>query len=613
MSTKMTDLGSNVSNMTEILFTSTGTLTSTSSTAWGQIPVTITVSANGNSEDQEPVDQGSWESVLAVEGSPSSDRRYLIPTEIGERDLPLPLRVVTSDEGGHDNAQQVGRIESIQHIPIADFARVDDFNLADLPDSAIVVWGEGVFDGPPETVELAKTMIRNGAGVSLDLPHDRLALIDPDTFDEVPEDDIQMADVLSGKYLTGLAGKIAAATIVDIPAFSEATVRLRDGEAVVASAFGIHLREALVASVGVAPLAPPKEWFEMPEPDGPTPLTVTDDGRVFGHLATWNQCHASFPGSCELAPKSKSGYKFFHLGSLVTAEGESVPVGRITVGKPNSNLGGHNWDLLAGPKGAIEHYDRTGAVGAFVRAQDGRYGIWICGATRSDAPAEAIRDMRANPPSGDWRWENGGLELVAALSVPVPGFPVPYMMSSGGDHPHALIAIGYEEEEPKPLPTRAERRKMAVLTAQAREQLASAPVADSTQADQTIQDIPCPTCGVLISEDDATCPDCGADLLGEYAAKKKEKMMGGYGVEMTAEDVETLAVVEFDYNAEQRRAMAKNGEALPDGSFPIANCSDAEKAIHAQGRAQDQGKAVAHIKTRVKALGCSGTIFDNYK
>lgn len=66
------------------------------------------------------------------------------------------------------------------------------------------------------------------------------------------------------------------------------------------------------------------------------------------------------------------------------------------------------------------------------------------------------------------------------------------------------------------------------------------------------------------------------------------------------------------YNAEQRRKMAKSGEALPDGSFPIANCSDAEAAIHAQGRASDQGKAVAHIKKRVRALSCSGTIFENY-
>lgn len=68
-----------------------------------------------------------------------------------------------------------------------------------------------------------------------------------------------------------------------------------------------------------------------------------------------------------------------------------------------------------------------------------------------------------------------------------------------------------------------------------------------------------------------------------------------------------------DYTAEQRRRMASEGRALPDGSFPIGTCEDAENAIHAQGRAKDKGEVVAHIRKRVRALGCSGDIFDPYK
>jgi len=409
--------------------------------------------------------------------------------------------------------------------------------------------------------------------------------------------------------------------IVDIPAFEEATVKLRDGEAVVASAYGIHLRGALLASAGRAPLAPPRAWFEVPEADGPTPLTITDDGQVYGHLATWDQCHGGYQGTCELAPRSKSGYKYFHLGSIVTAEGESLPVGRITVDK-GGPIGGHLWDMYAGAQKAIEHYDRTGAVAAFVRATDGRYGIWVSGATKSDASAEAIRDMRACPPSGDWRYENGGMELIAALSVPVPGFPVPYMVASSGDQPVALIAQGYVEEEKKVV-TRSEMRKMISLVSKAREAL---------QMDQMLQDIPeemiCPTCDASMSPDASTCPMCGMDMTDMMAMKKKSRAACADESWMTADAVAELAAgalseeqikdaveatIELAYNAEQRRRMAKSGEALPDGSFPIANCSDAEAAIHAQGRANDQGKAVAHIKKRVSSLGCSGTIFDNYK
>ena len=71
--------------------------------------------------------------------------------------------------------------------------------------------------------------------------------------------------------------------------------------------------------------------------------------------------------------------------------------------------------------------------------------------------------------------------------------------------------------------------------------------------------------------------------------------------------------VEFkDYSPEQRDKMAKNGEALPDGSFPIADCADLENAIQAFGRASDQAKAKAHIKKRAKALDCDTELPDDW-
>ena len=50
--------------------------------------------------------------------------------------------------------------------------------------------------------------------------------------------------------------------------------------------------ETLTASV--APLKPPREWFERPEAREPTPLTFTADGQIYGHLATWDTCHRGF-------------------------------------------------------------------------------------------------------------------------------------------------------------------------------------------------------------------------------------------------------------------------------------------------------------------------------
>lgn len=63
-----------------------------------------------------------------------------------------------------------------------------------------------------------------------------------------------------------------------------------------------------------------------------------------------------------------------------------------------------------------------------------------------------------------------------------------------------------------------------------------------------------------------------------------------------------------DYDAEARRRMAKNGEALPDGSFPIANVADLRNAIQAIGRASDPAAAKAHIKKRARALDAAELI-----
>ena len=57
------------------------------------------------------------------------------------------------------------------------------------------------------------------------------------------------------------------------------------------------------------------------------------------------------------------------------------------------------------------------------------------------------------------------------------------------------------------------------------------------------------------------------------------------------------------YSREQREAMAESGEALPDGSFPIADEADLENAIAALPRAKDQAEAAAHIVKRAGELG----------
>ena len=62
------------------------------------------------------------------------------------------------------------------------------------------------------------------------------------------------------------------------------------------------------------------------------------------------------------------------------------------------------------------------------------------------------------------------------------------------------------------------------------------------------------------------------------------------------------------FTEEERKAAAKKGNALPDGSFPINNTSDLKNAIQAIGRAKNPGAAKSHIKKRAKALGAEGML-----
>lgn len=88
-------------------------------------------------------------------------------------------------------------------------------------------------------------------------------------------------------------------------------------------------------------------------------------------------------------------------------------------------------------------------------------------------------------------------------------------------------------------------------------------------------------------------PDCPFNSDGTRPERKERR-----------NDDEGDGVDFKDYSPEQRKKMAKDGSAMPDGSFPIADCSDLKNAIQAIGRASDPDAAKRHIKKRKKALGC---------
>lgn len=67
------------------------------------------------------------------------------------------------------------------------------------------------------------------------------------------------------------------------------------------------------------------------------------------------------------------------------------------------------------------------------------------------------------------------------------------------------------------------------------------------------------------------------------------------------------------YKQADRDRMAKSGEAMPDGSYPIADAEDLDNAIHAVGRGSGDHDAIRrHIIKRAKALGLSSKIPGNW-
>lgn len=192
----------------------------------------------------------------------------------------------------------------------------------------------------------------------------------------------------------------------------------------------------LVASGGTD--APPREWFDDPGLTGPSPIVVTEEGRVFGHLAAWDTCHIGFKDACTTPPQSISDYAYFQTGAVLTTDGE-VAVGQITIDTGHAGL-----SLSARP--AAAHYDDTGTAVADVCAGEDEHGIYIAGAVRSTATPEQVARLRASALSGDWRTIGGNLELVAALAVNVPGFPIPRTsLAASGGQQTALVAAGIVE------------------------------------------------------------------------------------------------------------------------------------------------------------------------
>jgi len=195
------------------------------------------------------------------------------------------------------------------------------------------------------------------------------------------------------------------------------------------------VEETVTAALDI-PVAPHREVFANPNLKKRTKLKV-DGHRVYGHLASWKQCHLGIGNKCVMAPKSTTGYQLAKTGQVLCADGSLIDAGKITLGTGHAD---ERWGVIP----AREHYDNTGTCVARVVYGEDRFGVWFAGTLVPGVTEERAAELRLSPLSGDWRKHNGNLELVAALAVNDPGFPI---LTEDEEGAFSLVAAGMVIED----------------------------------------------------------------------------------------------------------------------------------------------------------------------
>lgn len=494
--------------------------------------------------------------MLIPEEVESGDGRKFQAGSISMRELPVPLLWQIKTGEGHNGSVVVGRIDYIERI---------EGGMGN---------AYGVFDSGPYGRE-AERLVRNGflRGVSVDLDQFE-AKEEKQPKPEMAEDGAQE---FGKDKLTVNKARIMAATIVAKPAFQECTISIEgDQEDTVIPEDGVYEEsleefadlEPVTASgflKSEIPLMPPADWFKDPQLGKATPLTIDENGRIYGHIAAWNVNHIGLPRATK-PPRSRSKYAYFHTGVVRCEDGTDAPVGQLTL------AGGHA-PLNADAASAARHYDDTASAVADIHVGEDEYGIWCAGSIRPNLDEMQIRALRASAPSGDWRPINGSLELVAICQVNVPGFPTARAMIASGKV-LALVAAGASY--------------MAAM------RCSGAACALSTKAEMLGElAASAPNLKARVREAKKALREANLQAITASAAQLREKTL-------IAAAVAELAKI----STEERMKLAEEGKALPDGAYPIRNVDDLKNAIQAYGRSKpsERKEVRKHIIKRARQL-----------
>lgn len=333
-------------------------------------------------EDDEAALPETATIIIATEGEQTGDYRIVEPGALTWREPPLSLTI------NHNPDRIAGRIDSIRR------------------DGDSIV-GEVTFDLGGEEGREAARMVEGGflRGVSMEIGDETVE------FECLAEDD---EGFCTQQLMRVLAGRIGAVTLTPFQAIESARVVTTASILLASAANGAD----------VNPIEADSSWFANPGLDGPTPLVVTDDGRVYGHGAYWGVCHTGIADRCVLAPRSRTGYADFNRKPRRTTDGEVIALGTLTFGGLHAPT---NRRMSAAE--VVRYYEDTSTVFADVACGEDEFGVWVAGRLRSYITDEQVEQIRGAELSGDWR--NG--ELVMLHAVVAPGFPASKVLVASGE------------------------------------------------------------------------------------------------------------------------------------------------------------------------------------
>ena len=208
------------------------------------------------------------------------------------------------------------------------------------------------------------------------------------------------------------SGRFRGAALVDTAAFNVAKVSISASLSIAAaggeSAF-------LNPKFGTNGDDDPRLVWQKPQrpeeaPGWGCPLTIMEDGVIYGHVALRTRCHGAF-AACVLAPDSGGDFSYFLTGEAErgTATGPLI-LGTTHGVNSDGTLKGH------------DHLANTGTAVADLTVGSDAHGTWCAGRLRPGVTERQIADLRGSTLSGEWHAINGKLRLVGILAVNSPGY-----------------------------------------------------------------------------------------------------------------------------------------------------------------------------------------------